>query len=359
LPGCAAYLSKPVRRRLLRQGLLAALAQSDRGQLDRTETLPTTTSSSPPLAAATTSNASVGLHILVVDDNTINRMVALGLMNQFGCVADTAADGQEALVKLAQNDYDIVLMDCQMPNMDGYEATRWIRSENSPVLRRDVWVIAMTANAMRGDRELCIAAGMDDYITKPLNRAKLGALIDSTVFEEGGTRHIARHPFDQTPAYDAVTGLAGRQVFVERFILESVRCRSVLPLSLLAIAIHDFPACVEHLGEEGRDESLRTIAGLITAPLRRADLAARYGTGDFYVLLPDTDQTGATILADKLCAAVRSTPLAFGGAPVTLRLDVGIAALVPPNHAELDEMLGRALDALAHATADGGDCVRT
>ncbi|MBC8374209.1 MAG: response regulator [Planctomycetes bacterium] len=92
---------------------------------------------------------------------------------KLGYHADVVADGAEAVESLSRQDYDLVLMDCQMPIMDGYNATRAIRDPNSPVRNHNIPIIAMTANAMKGDREKCLAAGMNDDITKPINVQKL------------------------------------------------------------------------------------------------------------------------------------------------------------------------------------------
>ena len=98
-------------------------------------------------------------------------------INAVGLQADVVMNGREALAALANAQYDLVLMDCQMPEMDGYEATRAIRA-SATLLRSDLPIIAMTANALSGDRERCLAAGMDDYISKPVNAAALYALLD-------------------------------------------------------------------------------------------------------------------------------------------------------------------------------------
>jgi len=111
--------------------------------------------------------------ILVVEDNPVNQKVAQGLLKKFGVQVDLAANGREALHSLEQLPFDLVLMDCQMPVMDGYEATRQIRLEEAKVLNKDIPIIAMTANSMQGDKEKCLAAGMDDFISKPVNPSKL------------------------------------------------------------------------------------------------------------------------------------------------------------------------------------------
>ena len=111
--------------------------------------------------------------VLVVEDNAVNQKVAQGLLKKFGIQVDIAANGEKALNSLQNLPFDLVLMDCQMPVMDGYEATRKIRLPESNVLNREIPIVAMTANSMQGDRDKCLAVGMDDFISKPVNPAKL------------------------------------------------------------------------------------------------------------------------------------------------------------------------------------------
>ena len=107
-------------------------------------------------------------HILLGEDSRVNQLVAIAMLRKMGHQVEAVENGLEALHKLKENDYDLVFMDCQMPEVDGYQATRSLRSPGSGVRNTRIPVIAMTANAMVGDREKCLAAGMDDYIAKPI-----------------------------------------------------------------------------------------------------------------------------------------------------------------------------------------------
>ena len=158
-------LTKPITRR----ELLGALTGRPEENLVPTSG-PGDGQDAPPYAGQ-------NLRILLVEDNVINQNVARGMLRRLGLNADLALNGEEGLWKLRERRYDLVLMDCMMPIMDGYEATRLLRDPQQGVADPRVPVIAMTANAMEGDREKCLDAGMDDYISKPLNKAKLAETI--------------------------------------------------------------------------------------------------------------------------------------------------------------------------------------
>ncbi len=114
-----------------------------------------------------------GTHVLVVDDIKVNVTIVETILKKQGFHVDTAINGQEALNKVKNQYYDIILMDCHMPEMDGYTATEAIRDhENAENKKRSV-IIAITADVMEGHREKCLAVGMDDYINKPVRKAQL------------------------------------------------------------------------------------------------------------------------------------------------------------------------------------------
>ncbi len=115
-----------------------------------------------------------GCHVLLVEDSVMNQKVAMHFLRNLGCSVQIASNGREALERIAEGRFDLVLMDCQMPQMDGYDATREIRSR----LGRDLPIVAMTANATEDNRRRCLDAGMDDYLSKPIDRARLAAVID-------------------------------------------------------------------------------------------------------------------------------------------------------------------------------------
>ena len=172
-----AHLSKPVRLESLHSILSDLISGDITGQL--TDKKATESADSEQVC---------GGKVLVVEDNEINQMVALGMLESLGYEVDTADNGLLALEALEDEVYDVILMDCQMPEMDGYEATRRIRThENRRVA--SIPIIALTANAMSGDAEKCIAAGMDDYLSKPF---------EPELFEKKLVDWTTRQSADQT-----------------------------------------------------------------------------------------------------------------------------------------------------------------
>jgi CheY-like chemotaxis protein len=124
------------------------------------------------------------IHVLVAEDNKVKQLVVKKILEKLHCVVAVAGDGKEALEKIAEQEYDFILMDCQMPEMDGFEATQAIREQESQgVLSRQV-IIALTANAMKGDKKKCLEAGMDDYIAKPLKQLDIERVIRTWVLEK-------------------------------------------------------------------------------------------------------------------------------------------------------------------------------
>jgi len=166
--GFAGTVSKPVKPSSLLDTIVTAFAQ----------TLSVPGAAVPaalPRPSACEPKHLTGARILLVEDNPVNRTLALAILSRLGHQTDIAGDGAKAVELLGREAYDLVLMDCQMPILDGYGATRLIRDPGSAVLNHRIPIVAMTANAMPGDREKCLAAGMDDYLAKPIRPTDLAA----------------------------------------------------------------------------------------------------------------------------------------------------------------------------------------
>ena len=166
---------KPIRQSRLRE-VLAACVNGTVGS--------TLSDRSPP---ASLRRMAMSARVLLVEDNATNQLVAAEILEKLGHRVDVAGNGLEAIAALASISYELVLMDCQMPEMDGFEATRRIRSGDAGPDARSTAIIAMTAEAMQGDRERCLEAGMDDYLPKPItDRCPEGNARPMAVKGEGG-----------------------------------------------------------------------------------------------------------------------------------------------------------------------------
>ena len=205
-----AWLRKPARQSLLRECLL-------RQRYALPDTGPLTKELEPRPAI-------IGGHLLLAEDNPVNREVAVGMLELLGCRVDIAEHGRQAVEAVSKHHYDLVLMDCQMPEMDGFAATAAIRRhEQSTGAGRHVPIIALTANAMEGDREKCVAAGMDDYLSKPFSQAGLQAAI---------RRWMDTRPTDALPSHLTLSKQSASTTSTEIPIIDEAVWENLLAMEL-------------------------------------------------------------------------------------------------------------------------------
>ena len=194
-----AWLVKPVRPSVLYNALVNAVARRAGGRA------PPTGPAEPPAAAVL---PRLSARVLVAEDNPVNQKVILALLEKLGCRADLASNGSEAVEMLDRFRYDVVLMDCEMPEMDGFQATAEIRRrERDGAGWRRVPIVALTAYAMAGDRERCLAAGMDEYLSKPVRERELATTLASVAGSQPTTAPAAAAPSGE-PACDEAGLLA-------------------------------------------------------------------------------------------------------------------------------------------------------
>lgn len=197
--GIAAYLEKPVRQAQLHDCLLAVIARGPEPvQVTPPPLLTRHSLREDELRSATLLNANV--RIIIAEDDAINQQVALGQLQTLGYHAEVATNGRELLAAMEQTDYDLVLMDCQMPVMDGYAATAEIRRREG-ASRRTI-IIAMTANALDGDRDKCLAAGMDDYLSKPIKSERLRLMLRQWLTASDGAHPVTAGNHKKVPVLD-------------------------------------------------------------------------------------------------------------------------------------------------------------
>jgi CheY-like chemotaxis protein/HPt (histidine-containing phosphotransfer) domain-containing protein len=274
----AAVLLKPVGRGALLRALEGASAAPSQGTVPPASAPPAMTFAAGAPRSSGSCAASGRPRVLVVEDSAVNLQVASTMLRRFDCRVDAAANGVEALDMVAAFPYDLVFMDGQMPEMDGFEATAAIRRREREGGGHLI-IVAMTAHATQGDRERCLAAGMDDYLSKPVRRDALAAMLERWL----GARALA------LPASDPATNGTS----VDREVLRGLR----------ELQNEDEPDFVAEILDLFRQQSLRYIG----------QLRAAAGTCDREALLRDAHafkgsarSVGAIRLAE-LCGRLEET----------------------------------------------------
>ena len=265
--GFAAYLAKPLRHGDLFK-VLAAVLGSQKGKTGDSTVL----SEIQPIVTRhlayeiSMPSLNEAIHILLVEDNFTNQQVALGILKKFGLRADIAVNGIEALKILENSLYDLVLMDVHMPEMDGLEATRRIRDRQSSVLDHNIPVIAMTALAFSEDREHCLEAGMNDYISKPIEPNALARALERWLpgkkkenrvsVQEKKVQPEIKSKGDQSPIFD-------RAALLHRLMDDEDLAQIVIEGFLIDIPqqIQILKDCLECSDAEGAHRQAHTIKG--------------------------------------------------------------------------------------------------
>lgn len=230
--GFAAYLTKPIKLSQLYDCLVTVLGDAPVGAGRRIITRHTLREEKKRR-----------IRILVAEDNVVNQKVALRILEKLGYRADAVANGQEAVSALEAIPYDLVLMDVQMPDMNGFEATRLIRDPESPVLRHDIPIVAMTAHALKGDRERCLAAGMNDYLSKPVTALALNDVLDRQLAADPAASRLIVPEADPLKTglvhIQRIQAIADGDPAFEQDLIESFLSHTETYLKALESAVHE------------------------------------------------------------------------------------------------------------------------
>ena len=268
--GFDAYLTKPARPFELKAVLSSILS--------------TRTEGSPEPQGITTRHtvreirnlfADQGVRILLAEDNFTNQQVAMGILKKLGLRADAVADGREALEALRAIPYDLVLMDVQMPEMDGLEATRQIRNPRSLILNQNIPVIAMTAHAMAGDREKCLKAGMNGYVSKPVDPLALANELEKWIGKDTPGTEQTAVSLEEEKMPDEAEEVGAFQIFDRAALLKRLMEDEGLAETIVAGFLDDMPkqmAALRSFVEKGQAEQaggqahkIKGAAGNVTA----------------------------------------------------------------------------------------------
>jgi signal transduction histidine kinase/CheY-like chemotaxis protein/HPt (histidine-containing phosphotransfer) domain-containing protein len=257
--GFSAYLTKPVRQSKLYDAIatvMGALPVEEEAETRPAHEAPTiVTRHSLQEAKAHTRERLARAHVLVAEDNHVNQKVAVRMLESLGYRADVAATGLEAVEALSRIPYAAVLMDVQMPEMDGYAATREIR-EREEGRSHHTPIIAMTANAMQGDKEKAIEAGMDDYVPKPVKLEELGAVLERWVSQEEEEEEA--RVVTTTPAREAGAGSVDLSVLYGLRELQQEGEPDILN-ELIELFLDEVPGELEALGEAAQRGEARSV----------------------------------------------------------------------------------------------------
>ena len=235
--GIARYLTKPVRQAQLYECLVSLFGSA-----------PTGDGSSPAAEADRPGAASLAnAHILLAEDNPVNQEVAINMLELLGCRVAAVADGEAVLRAIGANRFDLILMDCQMPTMDGYEATRQIRAHEANNGGAHVPIVALTSNAMKGDREICLAAGMDDYLSKPFTQRQLADMLLHWLTPAPAAKTVGTVPEETSP-----DPAAAEEDPIDRQALEPILAmeragRTGLLRRIVGVYLDDTPAGIQAL----------------------------------------------------------------------------------------------------------------
>lgn len=291
--------------------------------------------------------------VLVVDDDPISRRTLEQALASSGYDVDTAADGQEALVKARAHRPDVVVTDWQMPRMDGLTLCRILKANDET---RFTHVLMQSSRGETEAKVTSLETGADDYLVKPVDpvelraRVRVGLRLQKALGDLAAKNEI----LEKLALTDALTGLANRRAFLDALGAELARGhRHDHPASLLFLDLDEFKRVNDTHGHAVGDEVLAGFAQVLTRSCRRGDLAARIGGEEFAVLLPMTGRVAAALVAERIRRATESFPLGRS-VVVSMKVSIGVAAAEDsPEPVEAAELLGRADAALYRAKAEG------
>lgn len=280
--GIEAYLTKPWRQSELYNCLAAVVGRAA-----------TRLSVRRKPATAKRSVALLESHILLAEDNTVNQEVALGMLEALGCTVKLVENGHEVIEALSRRAYDVILMDCHMPEMDGFQATAEIRNQEHQARRDErIPIVALTANALQGDRARCLAAGMDDYLSKPFTQAQLRGVLTRWLRPDNGFEQRIEAARIVEPATIAPSATPAAGAVLDENALNRIR----------ALQRPGRPSVLNKVVRLYLDDSPRLIEAL-QAAVRQGDAQALQKAA--HTLKSSSANLGAMVVSD-LCKELES-----------------------------------------------------
>lgn len=304
------------------------------------------------------------MRILLVDDSRTSRMVTGGHLSEGGHTVVEAANGREALVRLDEHEVDLILMDVEMPEMNGYDTAKAIRRQHSD----EEWVPLIFLSGRVEDHDLAqgIDAGGDDYIHKPVSpvvlQSKIVAMeritaMRSRLLSMQAQLADANQELRRLSSQDGLTGIANRRCFDQALEAEWRRARrSGMPLGLIMLDVDYFKRYNDTYGHQKGDDCLKAVAQAISDSVSRGgDLVARYGGEEFAILLPETPAPGGMQIAERVLSSIRVKALVHESSDVAaiVTASLGLSVGVPTQSSTPADLVKAADNALYRAKCRG------
>lgn len=297
-----------------------------------------------------------GFRLLLVEDEPTQRLMLERQLTRAGYVVDTAENGQEALNKILEGRYQILLTDWDMPGMDGPTLCRRVREAN---LSTYVYILLLTGHLTTDDAVAGLSAGADDYVRKPANPSELLARLTagSRIVRLEQSLREANEKIQLLSITDSLAGTFNRRYLNDQILKEVERARRQdQPLAAIMADIDRFKRINDERGHASGDEVLRQFADLAKSLIRPGDWIARYGGEEFVIVLPETDAMQAAEAAERIRAQCACTPMALSTGQIEVTASFGVAALsrVPQSIESAADALLRDADSALYTSKNEG-----
>jgi diguanylate cyclase (GGDEF)-like protein len=268
--------------------------------------------------------------VLIVEDDQMSQTLLMSALKKEGYESAVARNGQEAIDRYSQEFYPIIITDWIMPEMDGLELCRLIRSMK---IDRYIYIIVLTGRNTRTNLVQGLEAGADDYIVKPFHQSELRVRLKGAcrILDLESSLKKSMDEIHEISVRDRLTGIFNRVYMDHHLSQEIIRSsRYHHPLSVLMCDLDHFKIINDTYGHLAGDEVLKSCVKLISSSVRlEIDWLARYGGEEFVIVLPETDQAGALLVAERMREQIAATPVNFLGCEIDITASFGTVTLIP------------------------------